>query len=230
MKRTLLTILSVLLILNFIFCQTTGTIKVRKLTRDFMETNLTHCNVLYAGIGNPVTILDKSYPLKQVMLTIDNGEVLNTKGLIVIKAGKPGKAVVDIFEIKWENNGIDSSFAYIASQQFQVVRIPAPKVKVAGKSHGEIINKSFLLENGSIALVVEECELSLQYEVVGFDVITRTRGRVLGCSSKSHMLSKDQKYLIKKVKKGGSIAFDNIEVKMPDGKTVVLDPVVINLK
>jgi len=225
--KILLAITALLVTSCPLWSQTTGTIKVRKMTRDFMETNLTHCNVLYAGMGNPVTILDKSYPMKRLKLNIDNGEIDNSGGLIVIKADKPGNAVVDIFEIIPGNNGEDPGYSYIASQQYEVVKIPVPKAVVAGKKHGGIINKDYLLDNGSISLEVEECEHYLQYEIEGFDVVTRAKGRVTGSRSDNNTLSKDQKYLIKKVKKDGSVAFDNITVRMPDGRSVVLDPVVL---
>jgi gliding motility-associated protein GldM len=172
----------------------------------------TKMNVLYRGIDNPIEISVPGLSNSQVRATTDNGSitqngnewlsrptVLNTNTKISVYATIEGKEVLMGFKT------------------FRVKDVPPPLASMSGFTSGAQIPLSFFkaFQVKTLDATLEDFLFDLKFEIVGFDVSVPTGGGMTATApSKSEEFTNPQLSLIKGVKKGDKLIFENIRAKI----------------
>jgi gliding motility-associated protein GldM len=178
----------------------------------------TKMNVLYRGIDNPIEISVPGVSNSQIRAVLDNGTisqsgnewlakpaVLNANTKINVYAKLEGKEVLMGFKI------------------FRVFDVPPPIFSLGGITSGNI-PKDYLTTLDSTSATLKGFLFDLEYVVTSFNVTVATGGGVsVSPGSPSYKFTGEQRQLIKALKKGDKIIFDNITAKIK-GSTVMNIP------
>ncbi len=123
-------------------------------------------NVLYTCVENPYTIVVNGYSLRDLLLTIDNGEIktVQSQGGGTIIPAKSGKATVYV-KIRSA-----SGIRELKKIEFRVRDRPTPKVKLDYR-HGGEISKSILC--AQIAPGAYYDDLDYHVNILSFTIIVR---------------------------------------------------------
>ena len=96
------------------------------------------------------------------------------------------------------------------------------------RSKGEISKKELLKADEVIAMM-KNFDFDLKFEVMRFSVSATIGGLVKDGLSTSNKITNQQKEIIKQLKKGDKIYFEDIKCKGPDGSVRNLSPMVFTI-
>jgi len=187
----------------------------------------TKMNVFYIGVDNPVDILAGGVAKDQVQASITNGTISKSKDGWVVRVKKPGKATVNVAA----NVEVDGKMERktMGSMEFRAMKIPTPTAKIAGKTGGAVSRGQLAAQVGLLAdmgdFVFDVKVLVTEYE---FSYV-QANGLTKEIKQKGYALSGQMKDIIRKLRPGSRATFENIKVKMPDGETRTLSPIVLKL-
>lgn len=175
---------------------------------------LTKANVVYIGIENPVNISVAGYKANDISVAIDNGSITGENGEYVIKAAKPGKAVITV----------KAGGKVVKETTFNAKYLADPVVALASGNgrliKGGRITKDALLQAGGIICTVENADIDIPFKVVSFTVSVITNDHVQGMTAitVNDHFSPEQIKLIQSVTTDQRIIIDEITAAGPDGK------------
>jgi hypothetical protein len=176
---------------------------------------LTKANVVYIGIENPVNISVAGYKANDIAVAIDNGTITGENGEYVIKAVKPGKAVITV----------KAGGKVVKETTFNAKYLADPVVALASTAGGNLIkggriSKEALLNAGGVMCTVENTDIDIPFKVVSFtmSVITNDHVQGLTATSANDRFSPEQIKLIQSMTTDQRIIIDDIAAAGPDGK------------
>lgn len=174
-------------------------------------------NVFYIGVDNPVSI---AAPMPNFTASAPG---LSKKGKgWVMRPRKPGKVSIVV-------NGIDDSGKKInlGKSEFRVKRIPDPKSYCAGKSGSVSIKKIALKSASTVQAKMDNFDFDIKVKVSSFMFSTTKSGVVQEFKVSGNKLNSKCKDLISRAKKNQKFFIEKIKVKMPDGSTRQLAPIIL---
>lgn len=181
----------------------------------------TAMNVFYIGVPNPVDIAAAGIPKDQIQASITSGRIAKSKDGWEVNVTQPGKAVISVAAT------LDGERKNMGSMEFRVKRIPTPVPEIAGKNSGSV-NKNRLANTAGIIAKMENFEFDVRVVVDSYMfTYVAANGLSREVPVKGPRFTDDVKNIIKKLKPGSRVTFENIKAKMPDGELRKLPPVVL---
>jgi len=184
-----------------------------------VSIGLTKMNVLYRGVENPAIIAVSGAASKDIKATIDNGVMKQTESSYSINPTKLGSAIVTV-------TVNDKS---VGTYEFRVKDLPDPTVRINGQSGGKIDTAS-IFKAGKLIAEIYNGEFQFPWTIMEFTMNCNYAGFSYDKISKSDKISPEQISLIKKLKPGMKIYFEDIRVMGPEGTPRTLGPIAFELK
>ncbi|HET6243243.1 MAG: gliding motility protein GldM [Bacteroidetes bacterium] len=182
----------------------------------------TKMNVLYIGVDNPLDISVSGIAAENIVPTLAGGTLSGSRGKYIARVQSGVKATVNV------SAKIGSATTSMGSAEFRVKRVPDPVAMFAGKKGAANISRSDLTTALGVIADLENFDFDLKFKVLEFDITATIGGFEQNKTSKSNMITEEQKSLLKSVKPGAKVYIENIKVKGEDGTIRTLSP--INLK
>lgn len=176
-------------------------------------------NVFYIGVDNPVSIaapMPKFTASAPGLTKKGNGWVMRPK--------KKGKVNIVVTGIDDEGNKVS-----LGKAEFRVKRIPDPKSYVGGKSGSESIKKVAFANASTVQAKMENFDFDIRVKVSSFVFSTTKAGVVQEFKVNGNKLDSRCKGLIKKAKRNQKFFIEKISVRMPDGSTRKLAPIILKV-
>lgn len=181
-------------------------------------------NVLYIGLQNPISISAGGVPAEKVSAGINNGSMTKTgAGKYSVVVTKPGTAMISV------NADIDGKVKTLGNKEFRIKYIPDPVLKV-GMSKGPYMKAAEFKVQGGLRADLEDFLFDgVRYEVVSYRLYIDARGKdPYEADANSAYFPSGAMPIIRSIKAGDIVYFDNVRVKGPDGR--VRDMSNFNLK
>ncbi|WP_110053660.1 gliding motility protein GldM [Chitinophaga sp. S165] len=181
-------------------------------------------NVLYIGLQNPISISAGGVPAEKVSAGINNGSMTKTgAGKYSVVVTKPGTAMITV------SGDIDGKVKALGNKEFRIKYIPDPVLKV-GLSKGPYMKASEFKVQGGLRADLEDFLFEgVRYEVVSYRLYIDARGKdPFEADANSAYFPSGAMPIIRSIKPGDIVYFDNVRVKGPDGR--VRDMSNFNLK
>ncbi|MEA3445656.1 MAG: gliding motility protein GldM [Bacteroidota bacterium] len=189
----------------------------------------TKMNVFYIGVENPVDISVPGVPKENIIASMTNGTIKEDKknGGWVVRPkrgdlkGKNTKITV--------NAEIDGKKRNMGSVSFRVKMVPDPVAKV-NMSKGGIIRRDILLAQTGVFAEIENFDFEMPFRVIAFDITAIQKGFEVVESSNSNKFSSSQRELLKRLRRGDKVNFENIKAKGSDGIKRSLSSLIFKLQ
>jgi gliding motility-associated protein GldM len=167
-------------------------------------------NVLYIGLQNPISISAAGVPAEQVSASINNGTISKTgAGKFSVTVTKPGTATI----------GVVANGKNMAGKEFRIKYIPDPVLKV-GMSKGPFMKAAEFKVQGGLRADLEDFLFEgVRYEVVSYRIGIDAKGKDYAeGEANSAYFPNSVMPVIRSLRAGDIVYFDNIRVKGPDGR------------
>ncbi|MBW8685846.1 type IX secretion system motor protein PorM/GldM [Chitinophaga rhizophila] len=167
-------------------------------------------NVLYIGLQNPISISAAGVPAEQVSASINNGSITKTgAGKFSVTVTKPGTATI----------GVVANGKSMAGKEFRIKYIPDPVLKV-GMSKGPFMKAAEFKVQGGLRADLEDFLFEgVKYEVVSYRIGIDAKGKDYAeGEANSAYFPNSVMPVIRSLRAGDIVYFDNIRVKGPDGR------------
>lgn len=177
-------------------------------------------NVLYIGLQNPISISAAGVPAEQVSASINNGTISKVgAGKFSVTVTKPGTATI----------GVVANGKSMPGKDFRIKYIPDPILKV-GLSRGPLMKAAEFKVQGGLRADLEDFLFEgVKYEVVSYRITIDAKGKDLAeAEANSAYFPNSIMPLIRALRAGDLVYFENVRVKGPDGR--VRDMSNINFK
>jgi gliding motility-associated protein GldM len=171
-------------------------------------------NVLYIGLQNPISISAGGVPAEKVSAGINNGSMTKTgAGKYSVVVTKPGTAMITV------NGDIDGKIKTLGSKEFRIKYIPDPVLKV-GMSRGPFMKAAEFKVQGGLRADLEDFLFDgVRYEVVSYRIGIDAKGKDYAeADANSAYFPSSVMPVIRALRAGDIVYFDNIRVKGPDGR------------
>lgn len=187
-------------------------------------------NVFYAGIENPISVSVPGIPTQNINVSVSNGRLTRTsKGWSV----RPTKAGVDC-KIAVSAKGENGKMQSIGSKPFRVKLLPPPIAFIEYTSNGNPakykgsrpISKGNLLSAKGIKAELDDADLDVRYQVLGFDLnFFDSMGNSIVRTASSGRFTGEQQDIMRKMSKGKKFYISRVRAKGPDGVEKILPPI-----
>ena len=183
-------------------------------------------NVFYVGVKNPVSVSAPGVATENIKIS--------APGLSFVKGKKSGEYNVTPTRATGRK-GLDVvvtnsiSNAKLGSSKFRVKRLPDPVAKVLGQKEG-LISRGKLKVASRVDAVMENFDFELKVVVSSFTMTVNMGGDLVEMRTKGNKLDKKMQNMLKRVKKGSRVYFENIKVAMPGGKPRKVPSIVFKVK
>ena len=172
----------------------------------------TKMNVFYVGVDNPVTITASGVPADALIVSI--GPIGRIKkvgnGKYIVNVNRTGKTTVSVSAKTGDNA------RKLGSMQFRCKTVPDPKPKLGNLDPGPVA-KSILLAQSFVKADLENFVFDLKFPIVSFTVSATIGSFTEEYPTKGAMITQQQKKLIRQLKRGQKVYFENIKARAPDG-------------
>ena len=123
--------------------------------------------------------------------------------------------------MKWLTVSITS----LGQAEFRVKRIPDPVPQWSGKKpQDRTITKNEVLSFSPLAAKMDNFDFDVKVRVKSFTLRVSKDGTFKELTSSNNRLTDDMKMLLERCRRGNTIYFEDILVKMPDGTERILSP------
>ena len=185
--------------------------------------SLSKMNVLYIGVDNPVVIAVSGHSSDEIEVSVpdETAKITATgeKGQYIINPKRPG-----VLTIVVKAKGIQ-----VLEAMFRVKALPNPVVMVNGQQGG-YVEKDILAGQEEVIAFMPNFDFDLKFVVQSFVVSTADKnGSMIQISSDSNKLTGQQKELIKNLKKGQRVNFEEVKALGPDGSIRDLPAIVFEI-
>ena len=183
-------------------------------------------NVFYVGVKNPVSVSAPGVATENIKIS--------APGLSFVKGKKSGEYNVTPTRATGRK-GLDVvvtnsiSNTKLGSSKFRVKRLPDPVAKVLGQKEG-LISRGKLKVASRVDAVMENFDFELKVVVSSFTMTVNMGGDLVEMRTKGNKLDKKMQNMLKRVKKGSRVYFENIKVAMPGGKPRKVPSIVFKVK
>jgi gliding motility-associated protein GldM len=176
-------------------------------------------NVFYIGVDNPVSV---AAPMPNFTASAP-GLSKSGKGW-VMRPRKPGKVNIVVTGIE-----DDGSKVPLGKAEFRVKRLPDPKSYVSGKSGSASIKKAAFKAASTVQAKMDNFDFDLRVVVKSFVFSTTKAGIINDVKISGNKLNAKCKAMIKGAKRNQKFYLEKIKVRMPDGTTRQLAPIIIKV-
>lgn len=163
----------------------------------------TTMNILYMGVDNPLTIAVAGYNDEDIKVSISpHGSITKVgKGRYIARVSNRKDVSISVF-VKGKPAG--------SSKKFRVKKFPDPEVCINGKTGGKISKQELI--NSILLVKFPDSDYDMKLRVRSFSVSANIGAYDKIFWSNSGTFSKEQKNMIKSLKKGDKIIIDDIIV------------------
>jgi len=181
----------------------------------------TKMNVFYIGVPNPVDIAASGVAKDKLSVNISSGSISKSKDGWNVNVRTPGKAIISVSaEVEGERKSM-------GKMEFRVKKIPTPVAEIGGKNSGSI-PKNKLANTLGIVAKMENFEFDVRVNVAEFKfVYTQANGLSKEIPVKGARFNDTVKKVLRSLKPGSRVTFEEIKAKMPDGEMRKLGAVVL---
>jgi len=181
-------------------------------------------NVFYIGVENPVAISVPGIPSSQLTASMSKGRIYRKGKDWVVKVSRAGKTSVRV------SAKIDGKPKSMGSKEFRVKKVPDPVAIVAGQKGG-LISASLLQAAKYVDARLENFDFDLRFNITGFTISTKTPdGYTIDKKASGRKITSEQKQLLRNIRRGQKIYFEEITAKGPDGTTRQLGTAMFKVK
>lgn len=167
-------------------------------------------NVFYVGVDNPVTIAAAGVKTADMKVSISGATMSGSGSSRVVKATKPGKAVVTVRDA--EKN---KSYPF----EFRVKRIPDPVVRLGKKTDGAMGSGEFKAQPG-LAAWLDNFDFDARCQVQSYTMYyTAKRQDPVELKGKGGRFSGEIAQVVRRAKPGDQYAFTEVKARCPGDKT-----------
>ncbi len=184
--------------------------------------SLDKMNVFYMGVDNPITLSVSGIQAGNISPVSENCTLTKDPSGVNKYIVRPTKAGVKA-KISLVGKLPDGSSKTFGPFEYRVKNIPDPYPVIAGKRGGTACANEMRVQ-AAVFAKLDAFDFDVKFEVVSFDIFyTPKRGESMEGSGKGFYLSGPSadpsvKAIMDALKPGGKLYFDNIRVKMPDGR------------
>ena len=183
----------------------------------------TKMNVFYIGVPNPVDIAASGVAKDKVSAAISSGSISKSGDGWVVNVKSAGKVNVSV------SAEVDGSRKSMGSMEFRVKKIPTPIAEIAGKNSGAIPKGRLAVTSGIVAQM-EDFLFDVRVVVSDFKfVYTQANGLSKEIPVKGPRFNETIKNIIRRIKPGSRVTFEEIHATMPDGERRKLGSVVLKV-
>ncbi len=183
-----------------------------------LTEKIVEMETLYMNVENPLSIITDNEPTDTMILTVDNGIVIQKSGNYYLRPETEGLATLRVL-VKDRNGKLKDE----AKSDFLVRRMPAPAANVQG-FHGGLITRSSiqLAETLNIDSPIDFEKYG--YRVVDFEV-------KIGPLNEKRLLNTGKRFgnslknLLADLPEDSRLIFDSIHVRTPAGQVITLEPI-----
>ncbi len=172
----------------------------------------TKMNVFYIGVDNPVAITASGVPSEALQVRI--GPIGTIKrvgaGKYIVRVNKVGKTTVSVYA------NVGDQSRKLGSMEFRCKTVPDPKPRVGNLKPGPVA-KAVLLAQRFVKAELENFVFDLKFPVVSFTVSATIGSFTEEYPTKGSIITQKQKNLIRQLKPGQKVYFENIKARAPDG-------------
>ena len=177
----------------------------------------TKMSVFYVGVSNPVSVSAPGVAISDIEIsapglvfkadkkagtyTVSPRKATNKKGVDVVVKNKKSKAI-------------------LGKANFRVKRLPDPSASVLNKKEG-LIKRGLLKAISKVDAKMENFDFDLSVTVQQFTLTVKVGSDLMSFKSKNNKLTPAMKNILKKVKRGSRVYFEDIKVQMPGGSRPV---------
>lgn len=178
-------------------------------------------NVFYIGIPNPVSISAAGFAKDKIHPSISSGELSSHgNGSYSVMVKNPGEVTISVSGTM--ENGKST---VLGSYKFRTKRIPAPRVKFAGKAGGKI-GTGEVKANNRIFAILDDFEFDAKFDISHFTMyIVKPKGDPVVLESNSNAFTPQMQAAANGVTSGCRLFIDNVFATGPDGMKRQLDPI-----
>jgi gliding motility-associated protein GldM len=184
-------------------------------------------NVFYESVENPVTVSAAGFANEDL--------IVGGSGVQMVKSGKGyiarptlGQSTCTVNVSAKTSGGGTKAFP---PQKFRIKQVPTPVGMVIKKTGDQKVSKGELANTAFVEAYLEGFDFELPFPVVSFDLTTAGASGLLETKSASNnMLTADQKKMVGRGHPGQRFSFENMRVKMPNGKTKAVPGVNFTVK
>ncbi len=173
----------------------------------------TKMSVFYVGVSNPVSVSAPGVAISDIEIsapglvfkadkkagtyTVSPRKATNKKGVDVVVKNKKSKAI-------------------LGKANFRVKRLPDPSASVLNKKEG-LIKRGLLKAISKVDAKMENFDFDLTVTVKQFTLTVKVGSDLMSFKAKNNKLTPAMKGILKKVKRGSRVYFEDIKVQMPGG-------------
>jgi gliding motility-associated protein GldM len=181
-------------------------------------------NVLYIGYPNKIVVSGGGVGAEKISINVSGGGANQQRT-------QPGEFIVNVSQ--QTDNCVIAAFAdgkQIGALTYRVRQIPEATATVGGKKSGESVNAATLAAQGGVGAGIENFPLPLKYTVARFQVVgTDENGDIIRENCTGNGFTPRARNIIKGLKSGDIITFEDIWATGPDGKTRHLPSLLYNI-
>ncbi len=170
-------------------------------------------NVMYRGYPNKIRAVASGYPPDQVKVSCSGCKSFSKGkgGDYIAKVGSGSKATVSV----------TAGGKKVGFQEFRILPLPKAQPFFVGKTYGTSTMSSGNLKQGSkLTAKLPNSPLNVTYNVKGFAMSASSKGKILdGGRSGGGSLTSKMKNVIRGLKKGDKVYFEQVKIAGPDGKS-----------
>ncbi len=172
----------------------------------------TKMNVFYIGVDNPVAITASGVPSEDLIVSIGPiGKIKRVgNGKYIVRVNKVGKTRVTV------SAKIGDQTRKLGSMEFRCKTVPDPKPRVGNLKPGPVA-KAVLLAQQYVKAELENFVFDLKFPVTEFTVSATIGSFTEEYKTKGSRITQQQKNLIRQLKPGQKVYFENIKARAPDG-------------
>lgn len=180
--------------------------------------------VLYLGMDNIISVAVPSYAAGQIILKTDHAELIDNKDHFIIRFDKAEKDIRECI-IQVFIKEADGSESYLEKQSFSVLPIPLPDVMLNGNIRSGRVGIEKLKTVVRLELI--SCLIwhgrETLFELSAYNFIYHPfNGLSRSVQYLQSELVPEQLQLMHNAKKGDVFIFSEIEIKIPNGETIIL--------
>jgi hypothetical protein len=180
-------------------------------------------NVLYIGVDNPLTLAAGNYKSSQIEVKVDKGTIKHEFGdSYAFTSTEPGDVMISFIR--------KADLQFLGGETFRVKYLPNPTVALASSNNGTITTAA-LSSVKYLSATLKDFDWNVQFEIDNF---TATVVNLGNCSNndfiiKGSAFTENFSMALSALKKNDIIIFSNLHATGPDGRSVLLDPVVYTI-
>jgi gliding motility-associated protein GldM len=173
-------------------------------------------NVFYESVDNPVSVSAAGFANEDLVVSGSGVQMIKTGKGFIAKPTVGGTSCTVIVSAKTKSGGTKA----FPPVKFRVKQVPTPVGMVMKKTGDAKVSKGELSSIGAVEAYLEGFDFELPFPVVSFDLTTAGASGLLETrSAGNNVLTADMRKMLARGHIGQRYSFENMRVKMPNGKT-----------